>query len=97
MCRGVSWGDGPKQPLKEKISTPREARISPQQEAQVSLQNEEAAYIAELRQKLLRKAMGNVATVERLTDYERRLNPGFVGWFVRWFVGSFKKYYQTRA
>jgi hypothetical protein len=59
----------------EEISTSPQTRVSATQEAHVSPQNEEAVYIAELRQKLLRKAMGNVATVERLTDYERRLNP----------------------
>ena len=66
----------------KEISTAREVRISPQQEIHVSRQNEEAAYINELRQKLLRKAMGNAATVERLTEYERRLNP--TGTLVVW-------------
>jgi len=65
----------PETTSKARVSTSREVRISPQRDAQVSPQNEEVAYIAELRQKLLLKAMGNVAIVERLTDYDRRRNP----------------------
>src|SRR5215212_3893499 len=62
------------QKKKSETSISRDATISPQQ-ARLLTQNEETVNIAKLRQKLLLKAMGDVAIVERLTEYERRLNP----------------------
>ena len=64
-------------PPKPQPSTPSKsetAGTSPQPNPTVSPRNVETIIIAELRRKLLLKAMGNEATVERLIDLERKLN-----------------------
>jgi hypothetical protein len=63
-------------PPKPQPSTPSKsetAGISPQPNPTVSPRIE-TILIAELRRKLLLKAMGNEATVDRLIDLERKLN-----------------------
>ncbi len=57
-----------------KASIPPKPQRKPQPNPTISPRSVETIIIAELRRKLLLKAMGNEATVDRLIDHERKRN-----------------------